>query len=155
MCSSIGRTPTCWRALWTSGPASFVPRFSLFMKQWNLLKRGTAGRSVQICQKVCWCCSTLHGWSAKCGWNWQLLFIAPASSGLAVKVGTKRFYRSHSPLGLGGRSDRGSRTLCLNMTHAVVIATATWDGLFSRKSRLSHSSLCAFATFSCLEVAIP
>ena len=151
--SSIGRTPTCWRAFWTSGPSSCVPRFSLFVKIWNLLKRST-NRSLQICQKVCWCCSTLRGWSARCAWNWQLLFIAPVSSGRAVKVGTKRFYRSQSLLGLG-RSDRGSRTLCTNMAHTVVIATPTWDGLFSRKSRLSHSSLCAFATFSCLEVAIP
>ena len=30
----------------------------------------------------------------------------------------KRFYRSQSPLGLGGRSDEGSRILCPSMVRA-------------------------------------
>jgi len=56
-------------------------------------------------------------WSERSWWHWQLLPIARASSVWSEKVGTEQLYRSQSPLGLGGRSDEGSHTLCPNMAH--------------------------------------
>ena len=44
--------------------------------------------------------------------------IAPTASARAEIVGTKRLHQSQSPLGLGQRSDRGSRTLCPSMVHS-------------------------------------
>jgi len=41
-----------------------------------------------------------------------------ASSVATDIVGTKRLYQSQSPLELGWRSDRGSRTLCPSMAHS-------------------------------------
>jgi len=64
--------------------------------------------------------STPCGESARSQWNWQVPPTAPVSSVLPENIGTKRqlLYQSQSPLGLGRRRDRGSRTVCPNMAHS-------------------------------------
>ena len=99
---------------------SLCSRSSRVARRWSLPRRGTGTRSVQTCQLICWRVSTPCGLSATSRWNWQSSPIAPISSVLAEKAGTKRLYQNRSPLGLGRRSCRESRTLCLNMADSVL-----------------------------------
>jgi len=51
---------------------------------------------------------------------WQLLPTAPASYRRVVKAGARWLCQSQTPLGIGRRSDKGSRALCPNMAQFLL-----------------------------------
>jgi len=101
---------------------SQVLRVATWWKVWQartLLSRLRLVWILQCCQrsffKVCWWCTIPCCWSARIQWNWQLF---PSLLLVIVELrkdGTWRLCQSQSPLGLGGRTDKGSWTLCPNV----------------------------------------
>ena len=108
--SSVGRITPGWWACWTHSSQSCVPRSSQVRSDGVFWDEHRREEHPDL--PVYWWCSMAYSWSVRSRWNWQLLFIALASSVWAEEVGRKRLCQSLYPLGLEGRNDKESRTFC-------------------------------------------
>ena len=116
--SSIGRTAPCWPVSWTRDPRELCTPFFTSSEAMKVAERGHWRKERPDLPVSLLMVLHALGLSARSRWNWQLPPIAPASSARAEIVGTKRLYQRQSPVGLGCRNDRGSRTLCPSMVHS-------------------------------------
>ena len=110
-------------------PVFFVPSSSQVVRQWNLQRRGTEVSSVQTCQVV-----VFYALRLEC----EKLVELTVSSHCSCLLWSSRESRKEAALSKSiptgpGRKERLKNFALFVPKCRIVLATATWDTLYSRK----------------------